>query len=84
MKDGSPAKAAESDEVRLVRSNAGKDKDPAFKEPRVPLDSGSTVGTNLQIPPIDEVLGRVLTGEVRSADQKRIDDFFGDTVEKQL
>ncbi|KAL5805764.1 hypothetical protein ACOSQ3_028663 [Xanthoceras sorbifolium] len=39
----------ESDEERLVSSNAKKDKDPIFKEPRVVLDSGSTVRTTLLI-----------------------------------
>ncbi|KAL5794290.1 hypothetical protein ACOSP7_002884 [Xanthoceras sorbifolium] len=43
----------ESDEERLVRCNTGKDKDPAFKEPGVPLDSRSKVETNLSVPLTD-------------------------------
>ncbi|KAL5756995.1 hypothetical protein ACOSQ2_021741 [Xanthoceras sorbifolium] len=90
-------------EERLVRSNAGKDKDPAFKKHGVPLDSGNTLGTNLLVPltdivkssrvseaspllsvSLEEVLGKVLKGDIRSAEQKNAYGFQGDTVERQL
>ncbi|KAL5827820.1 hypothetical protein ACOSQ3_019672 [Xanthoceras sorbifolium] len=43
----------ESNEEKLMRSVANKDKDPAFKEPRVILDSKSAMGTSFPIPPTE-------------------------------
>ncbi|KAL5773610.1 hypothetical protein ACOSQ2_013534 [Xanthoceras sorbifolium] len=39
----------EFDEEELASNSVRKDKNPVFKDPGVPLDSGSTVGTNLPV-----------------------------------
>ncbi|KAL5800878.1 hypothetical protein ACOSQ3_032510 [Xanthoceras sorbifolium] len=91
----------ESDEEKLVRSTARKDKDHSSKELEVVLDSGSAMGTNLPIPTtevagssrvndvsllpslfVEEVLGKVLKGEICSAYQDNTDGFLGNIVER--
>ncbi|KAL5775679.1 hypothetical protein ACOSP7_013236 [Xanthoceras sorbifolium] len=42
-----------SDEEGFASNSVRKDKDPVLKDPRVPLDFGSTVGTNLPVSPTD-------------------------------
>ncbi|KAL5764060.1 hypothetical protein ACOSQ2_016654 [Xanthoceras sorbifolium] len=73
----------ESDEEKLVKSIMNKDKDPAFKEPRVVLDFRSAVSPPPSLS-MEEVFGKVLRGEIHSAYQENANGFLGDTVERQL